>query len=571
MPVSKMFACTKNPVFLQHPAGGVHLIKKRDGKYGRPGIIFERRSNAVKVIAQDQILLGTTEGLYLKSGLEKDAVQVDHLLLKKECITDILPADDSNALVGTNGGLFLYRLDGSVRVLKSSVTGHFIPMHIRQLYRQDHNTFWAATDEGACRITLNNKWQLQTVKNYTFYEGLPSNNVTSIYTWQDTAYIATAEGLGVIPIRDSTIFEMAVPRMYIDVLQAGPYYFSSPGGQVILPDDKHELRIGLSALSYESLGNIQYYYRLDPLQPTWIKTAEPEVRFTRLQPGLYVFEAFATNAKGGKSKIVRLEISIKPAYWQTIYFKIVLVLIAASVVFILMRGQLRRSEQKRYIALEQKKHLAELELEAIKAQINPHFIYNCLNSIQYLNYKADYEQAQLYLGMFSRLTRMTLNYSQKIFIPVSEEVVYLSAYLQMEQLSFKDKLQYSIDVDHRLDQNTPIPAMLLQPYVENALKHGVASLPLGGTITISFRAENENLEIVIRDNGPGFSNHQSADALGLRLSATRAQTYNELFNMHIVVYCYNEREINPLRPGAVVKILIKQIRKWKDQLRAQSS
>jgi hypothetical protein len=547
----------------------LYLLEKSRGKYTSRAV-FGRRSTAVKVTAWDQILVGTPEGLFRKNGIDGRAVKIDHPLLKKECITDIILPDDSNALIGTNNGVFLYRPDGSIRHLASTLAGKRIPSRIQELYRQDRHTFWAATDEGACMVTLD-KGQLQSVKNYTFYDGLPSNNVTSVYTWQDTAYIATTEGLGIIPLKDSTILNMAAPKIYIDVLQAGPLSFSHPEAPVSLSHDHNDLRILLNAISYESLGNIQYYYRLSTFQSEWIQTTEPEIRFTRLPPGSYIFEAFATNAKGARSKTVRLKVSVIPAYWQTVYFKAGLILLAAGILFILIFWQLKRREQKRYRALQQKKHLAELELEAIKAQINPHFIYNCLNSIQYLNYKADHEQAQRYLGMFSRLIRMTLQYSQKIFIPVSEEVAYLSAYLQMEQLRFKDKLQYSIDVDDKLGQTTLVPAMLLQPYVENALKHGITGLPLGGTININFRKESETLKITIRDNGPGFSNRQSADALGLRLSATRAQTYNELFNMHITVHCYNEEELNPLHTGAVVSISIKSIGKWKDQLPVPSS
>ncbi|MBL7711999.1 MAG: histidine kinase, partial [Chitinophagaceae bacterium] len=546
----------------------VVFFEKARGKYTR-STVFEGRSTVVQSMAGGEILVGTPEGLYRKEGLHAPPIRIDAPVWKKQYVTDILFLDDNNALIGTHKGLFVYGSNGSVRKLSDTVKNGFVPPHIRHLYRQDSSILWAATDEGACMLVFDRKWQLQSVHNYTFYDGLPSNNVTSIYTWQDTAYIATADGLGIVPIKDTGIPALAAPRLYIDRLQVGHHTISIPGLRVTLPNDSNELRMVLSAISYESIGNIQYYYRLSPLQKEWIKTAEPEARFSRLPPGSYVFEAYALNAKGVKSKTVRLELSVPPAYWQTVYFRAGLTFLALAGFFILIRWQLRRSEKKRYIALQQKKHMAELELEAIKAQINPHFISNCLNSIQYLNYTTDYEGAQRYLGRFARLIRMTLQYSRKVFISVEEEIAYLSEYLQMEQLRLKKRLRYVIE--NELEGDTMIPAMLLQPYVENALKHGLSDPLHQGLIKIMFSKSGENLAIKISDNGPGFSDGQSAESMGLRLSSTKALSYSELFNMKVTIQCSNRQESEPGNTGAVVRIIIKSNKKWKNQLPAQSS
>ncbi|HTN16786.1 MAG TPA: histidine kinase, partial [Chitinophagaceae bacterium] len=196
-------------------------------------------------------------------------------------------------------------------------------------------------------------------------------------------------------------------------------------------------------------------------------------------------------------------------------------------------------------------------------------ISNCLNSIQYLNYTADHEAAQVYLGRFARLIRMTLQYSRKVFITVSEEIAYLSEYLQMEQLRLKERLHYTID--NELEHGTLIPAMLLQPYVENALKHGISDLPYGGTVNIGFSKAGTNLVIKISDNGPGFSDGHSAESMGLRLSSTKALSYNELFNMDVTIQCSNKQESDSHGTGAVICIIIKTNKKWKNQLHVLSS
>jgi sensor histidine kinase YesM len=369
-------------------------------------------------------------------------------------------------------------------------------------------------------------------------------------------------------LKDSSVQEIKAPSIYINSLQADNLHFLNPEHQINLLYNQNNLNISLSGISYESLGNMKYSYRLTPYQNEWIETSEPETRFSHLPPGNYIFEAYTTNAKNVKSTIVQLRIFIKPAFWQTLFFKTSIILVAIALLFIIIRWQLRKTEKRRYLTIQQKKHFAELELEAIKAQINPHFIYNCLNSIQYLNYKADYEQAQEYLSIFSRLIRMTMQYSQKVFITIDEEVDYLSNYLQMEQLRFKDKLNYTIKVDERLNKSTSLPAMLLQPYVENALKHGITGLDGGGVIHISFRKVEENIEIIIRDNGPGFPSLQTDGTLGLRLSATRALSYNELFNIHVKIECFNEQDADINKTGAIVKITITPTKNGQDKYKS---
>jgi LytS/YehU family sensor histidine kinase len=203
--------------------------------------------------------------------------------------------------------------------------------------------------------------------------------------------------------------------------------------------------------------------------------------------------------------------------------------------------------------MQDKKRLAELELEAIKAQINPHFIYNCLNSIQYLNYKAEHEQAQQYLDLFARLIRMTMQYSQQAFIPIREEIDYLSLYLQLEKLRFKDKMHYRIHIEDGINKEAVLPAMLIQPYVENALKHGIAGKEKG-EIVICFWEEAGKLQITVQDNGPGFAGLKRQGALGLRLAGTRAASYNELFNLNINIHCYNKQDMDSNVTGAVVHI-----------------
>lgn len=538
----------------------VHSLSKKKTTYQT---LLGTRSSAIGVLANQYILIGTPVGLYQKKELDALPVKVNSPQLSKANITDILTLPGGRSLIGTFGqGLYLYDTSGALQIM---------PQHgntlnrVRQLYEQDSTTYWASTDEGACSITFNPDWSVKKMQNYNYYDGLPSNNVTSIYVCRDTAYIATTEGLGIIPLRDTLRWQMTPPDIYINKVQAEETVFHYPyNGRLTLTRKQNNILISLSAISYESLGNVKYFYRLYPYQTEWVQTNDPDIRFAQLPPGVFTFEAYALNAKGTRSThIVAQTISIRPAFWQTLYFKVILFLLTSVLIYLIMRYSIQRRQKKKYETIQQKKRLAELELEAIKAQINPHFIYNCLNSIQYLNYKAAYQEAQQYLDLFARMIRLTLQYSQQAFVSLTEEMEYLSNYLQLEKLRFKEKLKYDIELKNNVPMDILLPAMLIQPYVENALKHGIAGNKEQGYVLVMFEQIDASLKITISDNGPGFSKQQSSGTLGLRISGKRAQTYNELFNLSIDIHFSNQQDQDPATTGAIVTIIIPPVNTWK--------
>ncbi|WP_431216027.1 sensor histidine kinase [Puia sp. P3] len=148
-----------------------------------------------------------------------------------------------------------------------------------------------------------------------------------------------------------------------------------------------------------------------------------------------------------------------------------------------------------------------MEHMALQAQMNPHFIFNCLNSIQQYIFSQDILTANKYLSGFSRLIRETLQHSSKPLITIGQEVSYLSTYLTLEKLRFKDKMEFSIDVDPTINQHTVyIPPMVIQPYAENSMRHGLRHKTSGkGLITIAIRKTDDGLTITVEDNGIGRS------------------------------------------------------------------
>lgn len=189
---------------------------------------------------------------------------------------------------------------------------------------------------------------------------------------------------------------------------------------------------------------------------------------------------------------------------------IILLVVVAMLVFLFVTFNNRKNkliQEQLKIALEHQQKSHTLELRALRGQMNPHFIHNSLNAIQYYIQQNDVESSENYLSKFSKLMRLFFEYSRRQSILISEEVILLENYLQIEKLRFEEKLTYKIIVDPKLDSDEEqIPSMMLQPIVENAVNHGLFHKKGNGYIKIEFRYIDEtSFEVSILDNGIGIN------------------------------------------------------------------
>ncbi|MGB0177760.1 MAG: histidine kinase, partial [Owenweeksia sp.] len=479
-------------------------------------------------------LVGTPNGLYLGPVSGTNYRLTHHKVLSRANITDLVMMDRNTCLIATaSDGLFTYGLV-SDSIFKPVVSPDSYLGNIHEVFREDANTFWLATDQGVFHFTLIRGY-LQRLGHYTVRDGLPSNNTTSVWVTKNALYVATSAGLAVLNRSPRTSFNHAT----VSILRA-----TTDNGFVFFPKNLSfkyptpNISLHLSSFSFEHLGQTSYRYTLEGNNPAWFISSNPIVYFNDLSPGEYTFRVRAIGPeRKSEGSPTTLPLIIRPAYWQTIWFRLLIGLLATGLFTAILYFILFRLSQRSYRKLQQTRKLAELELEAIKAQINPHFIFNCLNSIQLFTYRGDVENAQQYLDRFSLLIRQTMRLSQQRFTMVQEEVLYLSNYLLLEKMRFKDQLEYHLDIQENIDPLRILPAMLLQPYIENALKHGIAHHPEKGELIIRLmEADDHYLEVHIHDNGPGFHKKpvlQKSNGLGMRLSGSRIETYNELFQLNI--------------------------------------
>ncbi len=294
---------------------------------------------------------------------------------------------------------------------------------------------------------------------------------------------------------------------------------SFPGvDRITLPYSRNTINIKFAALEYSSPGHVRYRISLVPKgQPADFSPAldRSDVTFFNLRENDYTFSLMASNSDGVWSdEIATLDILIKPPWYRTWWFYSLIGIVVASGVYWFYRRrleQVRKEESyKRELAelkqkeAEYKQLAAETETAILRLQMNPHFIFNSMNSINSYILKRDISTAGEYLGRFSKLMRMILNLAAKKYITVYEEQELLELYIQTEAMRFEDKFNYEIRIGNDLDpDDVLIPTMILQPFVENAIWHGLSRKQGGGTILVEFKIKGESLVCAVEDNGIG--------------------------------------------------------------------
>ncbi|NUM31064.1 MAG: histidine kinase [Bacteroidetes bacterium] len=254
-----------------------------------------------------------------------------------------------------------------------------------------------------------------------------------------------------------------------------------------------------ATLNFISTNTNLYAYKLDGYDDNWINAGNRTTAYyTKLTPGNYFFKVKSLSEPQGSSNIAKIKIIIEPPFWQTWWFySLVVISLVISIYFII-------KWRTGIIDQSYKSKLAEMELKALRSQMNPHFIFNSLNSIQYYILKKEPKEAYNYLTKFSSLMRMILQNSNYKLISLKAESEWLKIYLELENLRMDNTLEWNIKTDEKIEtEKTFLPAMVLQPYVENAIIHGL--LPKSGNrnLAIEIMQESKILKFIITDNGIG--------------------------------------------------------------------
>lgn len=371
--------------------------------------------------------------------------------------------------------------------------------------------------------------------------GLFTYKVFDISVRNDTTYIATAKGFTVIPSSQLT-HETNTPVLYIKKIYSNNDIFSHLTGEKIIINDNN-LHIELNLVSFKNRENIDIYYRFEGKDKQWSKTSDDKngIDFNSLNYGNYHLVIYATNITNGlSSDKIHLYITVPPPFYFSIWFILLLIIILSIIVFVVWKIRLKNINQKNAELLEKErleKALKISTLASIKSQMNPHFIFNALNTIQSYVLSNDRLKANFYLGKFSDLMRKILAMSAKDVISLEEEIETLNTYLELENMRFNNELNYAIQFSNEAENNQiNIPSMIIQPFVENAIKHGLLHKKGEKYLHISFELVEQNLlKVNITDNGIGRKaseqiknrNFKANQSFSLNANRKRLELLNE--------------------------------------------
>ncbi|WP_396188702.1 histidine kinase [Flavobacterium sp.] len=270
--------------------------------------------------------------------------------------------------------------------------------------------------------------------------------------------------------------------------------------------NQNNININFSILSFIPNQKNRLYYKINSQEWQSLDDDSRNFKLNSLSPGSYNI-SFQTEYENKKSPITTLKIEIEKPFWLTSTFILLIFTLCFSIVFWLYQWQIRKIKRHNQLILDKinlEKNVNQSKLKAIKSQMNPHFFYNALNTLQSYILSNEKKEAIEYLSKFSNLTRTILEMTEKDWVTIADEIKTLTLYLEIEKVRFEKDFSFSISTDSKLDiENIKIPSMLLQPFVENAVKHGLLHQSGSKILSIHFKLTNENIIVIIDDNGIG--------------------------------------------------------------------
>jgi two-component sensor histidine kinase len=269
--------------------------------------------------------------------------------------------------------------------------------------------------------------------------------------------------------------------------------------------DQNFFSILLSTVDPRAVLDHRIEYELHPFSGGWTDAGPDRTAvFTNVPGGDYTFRARAVAADGTVLGTMEVPLIVIPPYWETWWFRSATVLAVLALIYAFYRIRINAIRKEARLTTAFNKRLADVELTALRAQMNPHFLFNALNSIRHHVLNSRPEEADRYLSKFARLIRLILDHSDQRTVPLADELQALKLYLELEASRFDDKFSFHITVDPAVDTSTTmIPPMLIQPYLENAIWHGLMQKEEGGELSLRIAREGDRLRIEVEDDGIG--------------------------------------------------------------------
>ena len=400
----------------------------------------------------------------------------------------------------------------------------------------------------------------------------PTNHSIQVFDEEDDIVLKDKE-LGVIVAEQMTIVDkhrivystrkgihiVNTQKLQTEYTRPVPYVSSFLVNNVVYPADssaalkkkyvlkpiENYLTFEFSAIDFDYPHLTQFAHKLMGLDEDWVVSQRRNVTYSNLPGGDYCLQLKAKRGDGEWSPVSVIDIRILKKWYQTWIARILAVVLLLGVAYGVYKSRIRLAVEKQKIKSDYERNLAEVKMNALTAQMNPHFIFNSLNSIDYYIIKNDTLKASDYLNRFARLIRLILNHSRSNYITLRDDLEALKLYIEIESMRFNEKFDYVVEAGNNVDLDLiQIPPLLLQPYVENAIWHGLMHKSEKGCLKIKVELDEteQSIIVVIEDNGVGRQKaaefkskdvkHKERKSMGMAITQNKLEIINFLHNLN---------------------------------------
>jgi ligand-binding sensor domain-containing protein len=449
-----------------------------------------------------QVYVGYVDGLeYYNTDLVPHKIQFNNQPI---FTLDITHTADNTLWVSTFNDGVLGVKNG--KIIKNYTTKNGLLSNQTIAVKGDANILYIVTDKGIQSLDV----LTGDFKNITKRDGLSAFNISDILVFKDKVVFGTNKGIYQLDKHNGfkerllSGFNITKVRVAFKEVALKTAYD--------LPYQTNNVEFNFQSNGLFAEENMNYQYRLLGASNQWYKVPKGnnQVTFNSLSPGKYTFQIKKVSSVSNEETTIKsIDVKINKPFYKQWWFVSLIVLALVIILMLYYKNKLKEQEHEKRELLQKKekeKEVVFLKLENLRSQMNPHFVFNALNSIQDYIMLNEKNLAGDYLGKFADLIRTYLNHSMRANITLEEEVNTLNQYLELEKLRFEDSLNYSITTKNIAFANTyQIPTMLVQPYVENAIKHGLLHKKTNRKLDIVFMLDTTNNNIVchITDNGIG--------------------------------------------------------------------
>lgn len=446
-----------------------------------------RTYSIAKAPITNSVFIATSGGLKIL----KENMSVEDVKFKNEIMfANDITVDSKSVYVSTkNKGILVFQNDVVIQQVAPELNQklieiHKLVVHNNYLYTLSSEGFVVFDKRGVVVIQLNK------------VQGFATNRIFDFEIIDNQIWISHSKGvqkLSIPQLKNNTV----KPLLKLSKIEVNDKLITDVSVFREFENDQRKFRFTISSPTLRNKENIKYYYKLIGYEKEWVigNYTQNEIVYNALGPGNYTF-VVKVESRGKYSAPISYSFSILSPLYLRWWFILGISLLVIFIITLIYRYQLKIQRRKSEMINE----LNLSKLTAIQSQMNPHFIFNALNSIQDLVLKGDIDNSYTFITKFSNLVRRTLNYSDKDFVDFEQEIKLLELYLSLEKLRFKKELDYSITIDNNAD--IMIPPLLVQPFIENALVHGLLHKEGSKKLSIHFKME-ESLICIIEDNGVG--------------------------------------------------------------------